>query len=790
MKVQKIRQDITSKGSNHYIVKFKGELKFKPGETFIYSDKKDDMNSAFQVLEIKSNTEIKVRKLTPAIYVWTTEAYQKSNIYKIGLVNWQSVERRLKQTDTTGVLQPIILVEKFDLLVTDPKITELIEKTIHKSFEMMVNPITGKSHRERFDRESFNGDYQTVLRPVIVKTIEDFKATVKTTSIYPIQRHYQYSAEKRALNHYLTNDRGWIHWTCGTGKSYGLGWLMLAMFKNIKNCKKNAVVYVPSKHLVDQTSDDILTVLNGLGHSSVDLRRVYTESRGANEGDIAVALNTSSSDRITIIVSTYQSNEKVRMGLAASDINNFDVMIGDEIHKTSGEEGKMFQEAIRKTIATKRLYMTASPVCYVDNDYGFSGQENESLYGQCFHSYGFLEAMFDKYITPLEIYGLTANQDQLEELKALIDYKKRVIPGEVDWEINHSNFTYISMLYTTLTAIQQGIITHPIIYTNTVARGERFMEDLIKLSTKFNAPLNYGNVKVLSGKDKVSDRIDYIKNHFSKHEVSVLVNSRCLQEGISVSKADSVIIIDPRHSAADLIQILGRPVRLDDENPDKVAKIFIPMVIEKNEEGQLIFNETCFGATRDWLTAITSSDADFATYFGETEGVFKVNFDEDSRKGISYREVKDPNVPTLPSPRNSDSTPTEVEAPYEFPKELLESLRLEVFKKVSSNKVKSEMNVKDVIKKNTCVEIHDYVMGQLQMAKTYIDTFDYKKRNKYKTFYTEGLEVIIEDLISKTGVSKDELQECLNSYSNEIEQLESLKSSLKNKVLDCLILSL
>ena len=38
------------------------------------------------------------------------------------------------------------------------------------------------------------------------------------------------------------------------------------------------------------------------------------------------------------------------------------------------------------------------------------------------------------------------------------------------------------MLYTTLTAIQQGIITHPIIYTNTVARGERFMEDLIKLS--------------------------------------------------------------------------------------------------------------------------------------------------------------------------------------------------------------------------------------------------------------------------------------------------------------------
>lgn len=781
MKILKIRKDINSKGSNHYIVKFKGTCKFRPGHSFIYSDNENDIDSAFQVLEIRSNREIKVRKLTPAIYVWTTEAYQKSNIYKIGLVNWQSVERRLKQTDTTGVLQPIILVEKFDLLVLDPKLTEAIEENIHKTLEMMVNPATGKSHRERFDRESFNGDYQTILRPVIVNTIEEFKATVTTTSLYPIRRHYQYAAAEKALSHYLTHDRGWIHWTCGTGKSYGLGWLMLAMFENVKNCKNTSIVYVPSKHLVNQTSDDIETVLKGLGYT-VRLLRVYSESGGAKTEDITVALNTASSDTITIVVSTYQSNSTVRMGLHASGVDSFDTMIGDEIHKTSGEAGKLFQEAIRKTIATKRLYMTASPVCYADNEYGFSGQENESLYGQCFHSYGFLEAMFDKYITPLEIYGLTANPDQLEELKALIDYKKRVIPGENDWDINHSNFTYISMLYTTLTAIQQGIITHPIIYTNTVARGERFMEDLIKLATKFNVPLNYSNVKVLSGNDKVSDRIDYIKNCFSKQEVSVLINSRCLQEGISVSKADSVIIIDPRHSAADLIQILGRPVRLDDENPDKVAKIFIPMVIEKNEAGQLIFNETCFGATRDWLTAITSSDADFATYFGETEGVFKVNFDEDSRKGISYRGVKDPNAPTLPSPRNGSTEPGDEEAPYEFPKELLESLRLEVFKKVSSNKVKREMNASEVASRNNCVVIHDHIMKEIQRGKTYIDTFNYSQRKRYASFYTEGESIMVEDLISKTCSSASDIQECLNSYSKELKELSSLKSELKYKV--------
>ena len=700
MKVIKIRKDINSSGSNHYIVKFKGELKFKPGEIFIYSIEKDYMDSAFEVLEIKSDREIKVRKLTPAIYVWTNEAYQKSNIYKIGLVNWQSVEKRLKQTDTTGMLQPIVLIEKFDLFVLDPKLTDAIESKIHKTLELMVDPITGKSHRERLDRESFNGDYQNILRPVIVDTIKDFKATVETTALYPTQRHYQYSAEQKALSHYLTNDRGWIHWTCGTGKSYGLPWLMLSMFSHIKNCKNTSIVYVPSKHLVDQTGDDVEFVFNSIG-KKVRLAKIYSEAGGKNAADITALLNTASDDTITVIISTYQSNDTVRMGLSSSNLKSFDVLVGDEIHKTSGEDGKLFQRAIRETIAIKRLYMTASPVKYIENDYNYSGQENQSLYGKCFHSYGFLEAMFDKYITPLHIYGLTADKDQLEELKALIDYKKRVIPGESDWNIHHSNFTYISMLYTTLTAIQQGIITHPIIYTNTVSRGERFMEDLIKLSNRFGGFLNYSNVKVLSGKDKVSDRIEYIYNSFSKVEVSVLINSRCLQEGISVSKADAVIIIDPRHSAADLIQILGRPVRLDLENPEKIAKIFIPMVIEKNDEGKTIFNETCFGATRDWLTAITSSDSDFATYFGE-QSVFKVNFDEETRKGISYRKVKDPNAPVTPSPKNGSNTPPDEEAAYEFPKELFESLSLEVFKKVTSNKIKGEMNIKEVVEGNLC----------------------------------------------------------------------------------------
>ena len=782
MKVTKIYKDETTASVNHYIVRYTGKKNLAIGEMFFYQSNKDKQEFAYQVLEFKagSRRQMRVRKLTPAIYVWTTEAYQKCNIYKIGLVNWQSVENRLKQTDTTGVLQPIQLIEHFELATKDPNVTENVEETIHTTLEMMSDPVTGKSLRERSNRESFRGDWETVLRPVVTKVINEKCGEVKTTSQFPIQRHYQYAAEKLALQHYLTEDRGWIHWTCGTGKSYGLFWIMKAMFKRVKDSNNTAIVYVPSKHLIVQTGNDLKMVAEGLGYK-VNLLSVYSEKDGADATAIATALNAANENIVTVVISTYQSNDIVRNGLAASNHNSFDALIGDEIHKTSGEEGKLFQNAIRKTKAVKRLYMTASPVCYVENNYGYSGQENENLYGKCFHSYGFLEAMFDKYITPLEIYGLGADTEQLEELKELIDYKDRVIPSDNEWDINHSNFTYVSMLYMTLVALRDGLITHPIIYTNRVSRGERFMEDLIKLAPKFGVALNFGNVKVLSGADNVRDRVKYINNIFSKQPMSVLINSRCLQEGVSASKADSVIIIDPRHSAADLIQILGRPVRLDAGNPDKVAKIFIPMVVEKNNEGKIKFNETCFGATRDWLTAITSSDADFASYFADSVDVFKVNFDNDTRAGYSYKEVQDPSQPKLPSPKNSEVSNKEDIAPYEFPKELLENLKLEVFKKVSSNKVKREMKSTEVALRSNCVVIHDHIMQEIQKGNVYLDTFKYSQRNKYASFYTESEETMIEDLISKTGANKKDLTDCLSAYTNELKQLNSLKKKLKLK---------
>ena len=90
---------------------------------------------------LKSDTDNKIiiaKKFHPCIYAWTTESLKLTNAYKVGIVNWQSVTNRLKQTDTTGIIEPIELVEQFqlelyDLSILDPKKTYEIESEIHET---------------------------------------------------------------------------------------------------------------------------------------------------------------------------------------------------------------------------------------------------------------------------------------------------------------------------------------------------------------------------------------------------------------------------------------------------------------------------------------------------------------------------------------------------------------------------------------------------------------------------------------------------------------------------------
>ena len=400
----------------------------------------------FQVISINKRTKtILARLFTPGIYCWTTESYQKNNVYKIGMVNFQTFDERLKQTDTTGVLDPITLVESFELNIADPKITEEIEKTIHRKLENL-------GLRVRKNREAFKGDWKTVMRPIILDVIKFYESLKSTVSTTPNPRYYQTEACIMARDYYKANDRGSIQWTCGAGKSYTCWYIIKEMLASIDDLKNNVIVIlVPSKQLVIQTGADVECVMlaEGVKFNGEGVIKVFSEKGGYEAPEIATVLNNASEETATVIIACYQSYQKVVDAFKMSSIKNADVAIFDEAHKTVGQDTKMFKKAIRTGNATKKLFMTASPVYYNANDYNYSGMENEQTYGKCFHRYGYIDAMMDGYVTPLQILAMGCDPIYVETMQDLLNSKRPMIAkysesNEIETE---ANFVYHAQLY-------------------------------------------------------------------------------------------------------------------------------------------------------------------------------------------------------------------------------------------------------------------------------------------------------------------------------------------------------
>ena len=67
-------------------------------------------------------------------------------------------------------------------------------------------------------------------------------------------------------------------------------------------------------------------------------------------------------------------------------------------------------------------------------------------------------------------------------------------------------------------------------------------------------------------------------------------NARCLTEGVDVPSVDGVIFSDKKGSIIDIVQAVGRCLRVDSSNPNKIAKIFIPIILGNNND-KINFNK-------------------------------------------------------------------------------------------------------------------------------------------------------------------------------------------------------
>ena len=100
-------------------------------------------------------------------------------------------------------------------------------------------------------------------------------------------------------------------------------------------------------------------------------------------------------------------------------------------------------------------------------------------------------------------------------------------------------------------------------------------------------------------------KLKRLKN-VGKDEIGLLSNARCLSEGVDVPALDGVVFIDPRSSEIDIIQSVGRAIRLSENKT--MGTIVIPVFIEQTDNAEEALEASDFKPIWDVLEALKSHD--------------------------------------------------------------------------------------------------------------------------------------------------------------------------------------
>ena len=244
----------------------------------------------------------------------------------------------------------------------------------------------------------------------------------------------------------------------------------------------------------------------------------------------------------------------------------------------------------KKINAKKRLFTTATPRTYStrikkaaeERGVEIIGMDDEAVFGKPFQTLTFGEAI--KNDPPLlSDYQVVIIGVDNEMVSQWIEDRELVTTtdGEAVGDAE-SLAAQIGLLK----AIKRYGLKRVISFHSHVNRAQKFSADVvgaIDIVKKRHRPKGSLKADYVSGKMSASDRGDKLKalKNIGPKEVGLLSNARCLSEGVDVPSLDGVTFIDPKNSKTDIIQAVGRAIRLRENK--NIGTIVLPVFIKDGE---------------------------------------------------------------------------------------------------------------------------------------------------------------------------------------------------------------
>ena len=419
-------------------------------------------------------------------------------------------------------------------------------------------------------------------------------------------RPHQIAAIEDVRRGLTAADRGKLIMACGTGKTF----TSLRLAEQLVGAGGNVLFLMPSISLLSQTlrewSAEAEVPLTPLAVCSD--RKATARSKATSEDISAVDLALPSTTNVavlasrwstadadastmTVVFATYQSIDVVAQAQRQGGLAQFDLIICDEAHRTTGTTlaGEDESAFVRVHDAAylkgaKRLYMTATPRIYDDSSKAKAGQANAvlasmddpAIFGEELHRLGFGEAVEKELLTDYKVLVLAVDETSVS----------RTFQVQLADEGNELKLDDAAKIVGCWNGLaKRGDAEHPftsdpapmrraVAFAGTIKDSRRvetlFAQTVAQyaaahdLDDESGDPVLACEIQHVDGTYNALERntrLDWLRADVPDGTCRILTNARCLSEGVDVPALDAVMFLSPRKSVVDIVQSVGRVMR-------------------------------------------------------------------------------------------------------------------------------------------------------------------------------------------------------------------------------------
>ena len=533
-------------------------------------------------------------------------------------------------------------------------------KNAEEAMEGQDPPCTRFDFRDQFFE--FKEDFKRALEAI---GKGDTKAPRRE---YKTLRDHQVEAVKAVCEGFEGSDRGKLIMACGTGKTF----TSLKIAEQMLPEGGHVLYLAPSLTLLSQTLLEWISETPeerpihpyvvcsdaGVSRDSEDMRAHELILPATTDSQkLAHRLGASREDMKThMVFATYQSIEVISRAQREFGAPDFDLVVCDEAHRTTGVEGSTRKKETsekkvegntkknefstfiqihddRHVRVKKRLYMTATPRLYTESAKSTAkarsveifSMDDPQKYGEDFHRLGFAKSVEDELLADYKVLILTqqrsttGNLDGGDSARSSIDDLTKIygcynaLAGRTAGDSRIDGMGVIPPMSRAVMFARK--IKHSRDITRWFSEHANDYHDPDPNSAGSQVRMNY-EIRHVDGTQNSRDRNNALhwlgedpsigENDRGSHTCRILSNVRCLSEGIDVPSLDAVIFMAPRRSKVEVVQAVGRVMRIAPGK--KYGYIIIPVVIDRRDTPEETLDKSDFSSVWEILQALRCHD--------------------------------------------------------------------------------------------------------------------------------------------------------------------------------------